>query len=87
MFPYLFRKLIKHAFRQDILAYWNALENDHDNFTPDMDAVSLDGYFDTGNPYIFLVKEKDFVKLKDVLHITKTRMTLKTSPQNIVFLG
>ena len=87
MFPYLFRKLIKHAFRQDSLAYWEALENDADQFIPDMERFTLSGYFDGGNPYIFLVKEKDFVKLEEILHVTKTRMTLKTPPQNIVFLG
>ncbi|MEM7333208.1 MAG: hypothetical protein AAF490_14055 [Chloroflexota bacterium] len=87
MYPYLFRKLIKHAFRQDILAYWGALENDLDSFQPEMDAVSLSGFFDGGNPYVFLVGEKDFVKLESVLKVTKTRMTLKTKPQNIVFLG
>lgn len=87
MFPYLFRKLIKHAFRQDCLAYWDALEQQMNSFVPDMDKFSLTGYFDGGNPYVFLVKEKDFVKLEEVLRVTKTRMTLKTPPQNIVFLG
>lgn len=87
MFPYLFRKLIKHAFRQDTLAYWDALENNNTGFVPDMDKVSLSGYFDGGNPFVFLVKEKDFVKLEEILHVTKTRMTLKTTPQNMVFLG
>ncbi len=87
MFPYLFRKLIKHAFRQDIAAYWHALETDASSFEPDMEKVSLAGFFDGGNPYVFLVKEKDFVRLDEILHLTKTRLTLKTKPQNIVFLG
>lgn len=86
MFPYLFRKLLKHALRQDMLAYWKALESGTD-FVPDMEKLSLTGFFDGGNPYIFLVKEKDFVKLEEVLRVTKTRLTLKTPPQNIVFLG
>ncbi|MCP5095297.1 MAG: hypothetical protein GY943_07080 [Chloroflexi bacterium] len=62
MFPYLFRKLIKHAFRQDTLAYWHALETDTAHFTPDMEKMSLTGFFDGGNPYVFLgaCRKKDF---------------------------
>ncbi|MEZ4593210.1 MAG: hypothetical protein R3D55_19005 [Chloroflexota bacterium] len=85
MFPYLFRKLLNHAFRQDTLAYWAALEAGTD-FVPDLAQLSLTGFFDGGNPYIFLVKEKDFVKLEEVLQVTQTRLMLKTAPQNIVFL-
>ena len=86
IFPYLFRKLLKHAFHQDTLAYWEALENNA-RFTPDSDKMTLINFFDSGNPYVFLVKEKDFVRLDDILRITKTRLTLETKPQNIVFLG
>ena len=59
MFPYLFRKLLKHAFKQDVLAYWDALESDASHFKPDIDKITLSGFFDSGNPYVFLVKEKD----------------------------
>lgn len=86
IYPYLFRKIVKHQYLQRMKAYWNALEH-ADSFKDDDEAVSLENFLEGGNPYVFLVKEKDFVKLEEILYLSKTRIKLKTSPQNIVFLG
>lgn len=86
MYPYLFRRLVKHQYQKEMEAYWDALEKNK-SFTPDPEKLHLDRFFEDSNPYVFLIKERDFVRLDEVVYATKTKLKLRTHPGNLVFLG
>lgn len=86
IFPYLFRRLIKHQYRRLMESYWVAL-NEGKNYSPNPEALFLDSFFEDSNPYVFLIDEREFKRLDEIVSITKTKMRLRTHPGNIVFLG
>lgn len=86
VFPYLFRRLITNQFRCMMEGYWEAVLNKK-NFTPPTESLFLDRFFEDSNPYIFLIKEMDFVRLDEVVRITGDQFKLSTAPGNIVFLS
>lgn len=86
LYPYLFRRLVKHQFQRQMEGYWEAVDKKK-NYRADPDDLFLDSFFDDTNPYLFLIDERDFVRLDSVVEVTKTRLKLKTHPGNIVFLS
>lgn len=88
IYPYLFRKIIKHWYRKNMERYWEALRNNrHDSQTESGKRISLKGFFDSGNPYVFVVSEQDFVRLDSVVEIKRNRFKMKKYPYDIVFLS
>lgn len=86
IFPYLFRRLVRHQFKQHMFNYWEAVDKKK-SFTADEDELYLDKFFEETNPYVFKVDERDFVRLDSVAHIDKEKFQLTTHPGNIVFLS
>ncbi|MEL6670583.1 MAG: hypothetical protein AAFR61_00180 [Bacteroidota bacterium] len=86
IFPYLFRRLVKHQFRRQMEGYWEASANKK-SYTPSETKLFLESFFKDSNPYVFKIDERDFVRLDEIVYVTKTKLRLKTHPGNIVFLG
>ena len=86
LFPYLFRRLIKHQYRRMMEGYWAALMKGS-KYTPKAETMYLDSFFDDTNPYVFLIKEREFKRLNEVVRVTKTKIKMTTHPGNIVFLS
>lgn len=86
IFPYLFRRMVKHQYRRMMEGYWEAL-NKGTKYTPKTEALFLDTFFDDTNPYIFMIKEREFKRLNEVIRVTKTKIKFSTPPENIVFLS
>ncbi|MBK8921907.1 MAG: hypothetical protein IPM81_10390 [Saprospirales bacterium] len=86
LYPYLFRRLVTHQFKCMMEGYYDAVKSQKP-FTPPKESLFLDRFFEDTNPYIFLIKEKDFVRLGDVVRIDREQFTLQTAPGNIVFLS
>ena len=86
IFPYLFRRIIKHQVRIQNEEYYEAVKNKK-SFKPDTDEMFLDRFFEQTNPYVFLIKEKDFVRLDRIVKPSEKGFKLLTDPGNIVFLS
>lgn len=82
LWPYLFRKLLK-SWRADALdAYWTG----GDVSAAALEQIDIGHLFATGNPYIYLANEEDFVRLSEVVTVESGVLRLLKKPQNIVFL-
>ena len=86
IFPYLFRRLAKHQFRRQMEGYWKAVASKK-SYEANSESLFLSSFFDDTNPYVFLIDERDFVRLDQVVYVTSTKLKLKTHPGNIVFLS
>jgi hypothetical protein len=87
LYPYLFRRVIKHWYGTNQERYWEALQTGHAYSSDDEDGVSLKGFFDRGNPYVFIVGERDFLPLDEVVTISRDRLRMTRHPVDIVFLS
>ena len=87
IFPYLFRKVIKHWYRKNMKKYWEALRKDRAYSPRGSTRVSLTGFFETGNPYIFVISERDFVRLDELVTIKNNTLKMTRPPFDIVFLS
>ena len=86
IFPYLFRRLIKHQYRRMMEGYWVALKKKK-SYKPKVESLFLDSFYDDTNPYIFMIKEKEFKRLDEIVSVTKNKIKMNTDPGNIVFLS
>ena len=86
IFPYLFRRLVKHQYRRMMEGYWEAITHNN-QYSPRTEALFLDSFFEDTNPYVFLIEEREFKRLNEVIRITKTKIRINTHPGNIVFLS
>ena len=84
--PYLFRRLIKHQYRRMWEGYYEAVKK-RKAYKPKTQSLFLDTFFDDSNPYVFMIKEREFKPLDQIVKVTKTKIMMKTHPGNIVFLG
>ena len=50
-------------------------------------SVNLEKMFEDGNPWVFVVDEKDFMRLDDVVDVKKGSLRMKKQPWEIVFLS
>jgi hypothetical protein len=87
MYPYLFRKVIKHWYRKNMGKYWEALRKDRAYSLRGSSRISLTGFYEGGNPYVFIVSERDFVRLDEVVEIKRNTLKLTKYPFDIVFLS
>jgi hypothetical protein len=67
--------------------YWDALRKDRAYSLRGSTRVSLTGFFETGNPYIFVVSERDFVRLDELVTIKNNTLKMTRPPFDIVFLS
>jgi hypothetical protein len=86
IFPYLFRRLIKHQYQRMMEGYWEALKKNK-SYTPNTDSLFLDSFYEDTNPYVFMIKESEFKRLDELVQVTKTKLKMTTPPENIVFLS
>ncbi|MEM7801732.1 MAG: hypothetical protein AAF633_21230 [Chloroflexota bacterium] len=87
MWPYLFRKLLSAWHRDNTERYWQAVELGRQNEEIDWQLIDLDVFFQAGDAYVFTVSDRDFVRLSDVVEVTRGRLKMKIPPHEIVFLS
>ena len=88
IFPYLFRKLLKAWHLRNMQQYWAALQGEGSkNYDRDDSRIYPKGLFETGDPYVFLVSDRDFVKLSQIVEIKGSTLTMKRPAYDIVFLS
>lgn len=64
------------------------LRDGHDAVPDGSDlGLDLDGFFEAGDPWIFISSEQDFLHLSDVLSLQGGRLKLRVFPYDIVFLS
>jgi len=85
-FPYLFRRIIKHQFRRMMEGYWEALRKKK-SYKPKPESLFLDSFYADTNPYVFIISQREFKRLDEIVRTTKTKITMKVPPEDIVFLG
>ena len=86
IFPYLFRRLVKHQYRRMMEGYWDALKK-RKSYKPNTKSLFLDSFYEDTNPYVFMIKESEFKRLDEIVKVTKTKLKMTTHPGNIVFLA
>ncbi|MEM6629629.1 MAG: hypothetical protein AAF694_08145 [Bacteroidota bacterium] len=86
IFPYLFRRMVRHQFKKQMEGYWEAVIRKKP-FEANPEELHMDTFFDDTNPYVLLIDERDFVRLDSILQVSKTKLKLMTHPGNIIFLS
>lgn len=87
LYPYLFRRIIKHWYRTQMERYWDALRQGKDD-SPAYDLrVNFDRFFDEGNPYVFVISDQDFVRLDSIVTLKGNKLTFTRYPYDLVFLS
>ncbi len=87
IYPYLFRKIVKHWYATQMQRYWDALRKGDDAAVNYDLRVDFAKFFDAGNPYVFVISDQDFVRLDEILVIERNKLTLTKYPFDIVFLS
>ena len=87
IWPYLFRKLMKHWHRSNLERYWEAVRTQRLYKQEEEKRIVLDTFFKTGNPYVFIISDRNFVPLDEVLSIKGDRLKLLRMPYDLVFLS
>lgn len=87
IYPYLFRRIVKHWYAAQMQRYWDALRSAGDA-PPGYDRrIDFAQFFEAGNPYVFTISDQDFVRLDAIIRIEGRRLTLTKYPFDIVFLS
>jgi hypothetical protein len=79
LYPYLFRKVIKHLQRVEFNRKQSGITGD--------ETIPLAGFFNDANPHVFVISEQDFLRLDDVVEARGTTIRMKKPPHDIVFLS
>ncbi len=88
IYPYLFRKVIKTQFRQNMELYWEALKYGKKfSYNSSDTSVDLGKFFDNGNPWVFVISDQDFVKLDEIIEMKNGTLRMKKQPSELVFLS
>jgi len=88
VYPYLFRKIVRQWYGNILNRFWDALRSNNKSLPNGEDFdLDLDGFFEDGDPWIFVISEQDFVHLSDILDITHHSLKLHVYPYDIVFLS
>lgn len=88
IFPYMFRKVVKSWYCQNVKEYWKSLQgNGTFKYLPQDANFNLEGLFKDGNPWVFVVSDQDFVRLDEVVYVKKDSLQMKKQPADIVFLS
>jgi len=56
-------------------------------YKPKAESLFLKSFFDDTNPYVFMIAEKDFRRLDEIVIVTRNKIKMTTHPGNIVFLS
>jgi endonuclease YncB( thermonuclease family) len=87
LYPYLFRRIVKHWYANQMQRYWDALLTATDTPAQYDRRIDLVQFFEDGNPYIFVISDQDFVRLNEILLIEGRKLTLTKYPFDLVFLS
>ncbi len=88
VYPYLFRRIVRQWYSKTLHRFWDGLRQERDVQGGDDDlGLDLDGFFEDGDPWIFVISEQDFLHLSDVLDVGSQSLKLHTYPYDIVFLS
>lgn len=88
VYPYLFRKLVKAWYAQQMCCYWDAIRTQTAfSFDPEDKRVAVEKLLDDGDPYVFVISEQDFVRFSEVIELKYDTLLLRYSPMDIVFLS
>jgi hypothetical protein len=79
IYPYVFRKIIKH--------YTNLEAVREASGAGSSETISFDGFYKEGNPTIFVVSEQDFLRLDEIIEIAGTNIRMSKAPHDLVFLA
>ena len=82
LMPYLFRKALRAWRMQALAAYWGGGDSSPAALAP----LRIDGLWISGNPYVYQVSTRDFVRLDELVKVSGDVLTLTVRPQDIVFL-
>ena len=86
--PYLFRKIVKTWYAQQMGRYWTALRDKSPyEFDENDKRLEVSGLFEDGDPTVFIVSDQDFVKLSEVVQVKDGALQLLRHPMDIVFLS
>lgn len=85
IYPYVFRKIVKHQYAQQMARFWAGLRGLP--VAADDGRVLLDGFFNDANPYVFVISDQDFLRLDDVIEARGTTLRMKKPPYDLVFLS
>jgi endonuclease YncB( thermonuclease family) len=84
--PYLFRRLIKHQYLEMMNGYWTAVKKKK-KYDPKTNSLFLESFYDYTNPYVFMIDEREFKRLDQIVKVSKSKIRMTTHPGNIVFLS
>ncbi|MCB9450936.1 MAG: hypothetical protein H6672_05820 [Anaerolineaceae bacterium] len=88
VYPYLFRRIVRQWYGKTMNRFWDSLRDQHDALPDGEDlGLDLDGFFEDGDPWIFVISQQDFLHLSDILDVTRTSLKLHVYPYDIVFLS
>lgn len=88
IYPYVFRKLAKTWYRQQMQQYWTAIREQRPfTFDPNDKRVAVEKLLEDGNPYVFVISEQDFVKFSEIIELKGNSLKLRHAPLDIVFLS
>jgi hypothetical protein len=79
IYPYLFRRIIKHYQNVEIERLQTGLESSQ--------TIPLANFFSDGNPTMFVVSEQEFLRLDEIVETQGMTIRMKKAPHDLVFLG
>lgn len=82
LWPYLFRKLLRSWRLAALRTYWSG----GDVSSAALEALDVGLLFTSGNPYVYTVSDRQFLRLDEVVTVGGGVLKLKRKPQDIVFL-
>jgi endonuclease YncB( thermonuclease family) len=83
IWPYLYRKLLR-TWRMEALKTWAA---GGDVSPAALDRLPVNKIFESGDPYLYNARTKDFVRLSEVLTVQGDTLRLLVPPHELVFLA
>ncbi|MCK6521982.1 hypothetical protein L6R49_11125 [Myxococcota bacterium] len=83
IWPYLFRKLLR-SWRMEALRTWAA---GGDVSAAALDRLPVDKLFESGDPYLYNARTKDFVRLSEVVTVQGDTLRMLVPPHELVFLA
>ena len=87
IYPYLFRKIVKHWYSLVMQQYWDACLGKGNAPTDGDYSLDMEALLEDANPYMFVVSDQDFVRLSEILEVGKQTLKLTRQPYDLVFLS
>ena len=87
IWPYLFRRILRHWYAENMDRYFEAIRNDKIYNPATEDQIDLTNFFMNSNPYLLQLTNTDFVRLDELIEIKRGRLKMEKSPEALVFLG